>query len=94
VTLTSKGIEELYEEFQARKRSAWLRGRAEYRQSDADSFFGDAAHEAAEEVVDFSNYVDQLALEGRISEEERIEIEIDSLNKFVWLDGVRNRRNA
>lgn len=91
---TSKGIDELYEEFQRRKRSAWSAGLAEYGREAHEPFLGDAADEAAAEVVDFSNYVDQLALEGRISEEERVEIEADTLAKYLWLDSIRARSSA
>lgn len=89
-----KGIEELYQELQQRKRAAWTAGLAEYGRAAHEPFRGDAAAEAAAEAVDFSNYVDQLALEGRISEEERAEIEADTLAKFVWLDGVRRRASG
>jgi hypothetical protein len=91
---TSRGIEELFEEFHRRKRAAWRAGLAEYGRSANEPFRGDAAQEAAAEVVDFSNYVDQLALEGRISEEERGEIEADTLSKYVWLDSVQGRTSA
>lgn len=91
---TSRGIDELYEEFQQRKRAAWSAGLSEYGREAHEPFRGDAADEAAAEVVDFSNYVDQLALEGRISEEERGEIEADTLAKYAWLDSVRSRPNA
>lgn len=91
---TSKGIDELYEEFWQRKRSAWSAGLLEYGREPHEPFRGDAADEAAAEVVDFSNYVDQLALEGRISEEERAEIEADTLAKYLWLDSVRDRSSA
>lgn len=88
----SRGIEELYNEFQQRKRSAWDDGLKEYGRKPGDPFRGDAAREAAAEAVDLSNYVDQLAKEGRVSELERSEIEADSLAKYAWLDSVARRR--
>ena len=87
--VASIGVEEAWNSWVQNKQSQWERGRREYVSSPSEPFSGDAALEAAIEMVDFSNYADQMHREGRITDEERGHVESVAFEFYLWCHRVR-----
>lgn len=90
----STGVEEMWDRWLQAKAKQWEKGCGEYRRGVDSPFCGDAAAEAANEVVDFSNYADQLYREGRISDEERGAWEAHMFEAFLWCERVTRQRGT
>lgn len=80
---TSAGVDDLWEKFAREKVRRWESGRREYRPDPGSPFQGDPIAEAWPELVDFSNYMDEAARQGRISEEERAACEAIAFEGFL-----------
>lgn len=87
--MASAGVEEMWAAWVHAKREQWAKGRAEHAEHPGAPFKGNAADEAAMELVDFSNYADQMLREGRISEDERGHVESVAFEFFLWCHRVK-----